>query len=522
MRVTPAARPRPTKRTSYQIDVIRPLGDFGVHNNSLVNLTRGINERVFYTDNKGSPPLRPTVPFELNTDGLKSFRISPWTMEQVVDSYTGSQHTRYLNAMNSIRTTPLSKRDARVSTFVKAEKINFSAKPDPAPRVIQPRDPRFNVVFAKYIKPLEPLLYKALGKLYKYPAVAKGFNAVETGEIVAKKWALFRDPVCVGLDASRFDQHVSVEALKFTHTIYRRFIKNREFNNLLQMMYTNHGVGTAKDGRIKYTVRGCRMSGDMDTALGNCLLMVLMTRDLCLKLSIPHELFNNGDDCIVIFDREHLHRFNSAVKGYFAQLGFSMKVENPVYTLERIEFCQTQPVFDGSKWRMVRLISSISKDCATVINWEQLSGWWAAVGQSGLAVLSGMPVYTSFYKWLARIGDANQRCNKHPLWKNEGLEWYRMGMDLSKETTITDAARLSFHAAFGISPPMQEALEGVYDALGKPSGLSAVEEVRVEQRYTKDAFLPDNTWDKAMSMGAYTNPWAYFLEAGSGVCDTEE
>lgn len=467
--IRPADRPRPVRRVSYQIDAIRPLADYGVHNNSLKNLVRGINERVFFIDNKGTKPTKPLVgSFDAIKDDLKAFRVVPWTMEQVVASYTGSQRTRYENAMNSIYEKPFNRNDARVSTFIKAEKINFTAKPDPAPRVIQPRDPRFNICFAKFVKPLEPMLYKALGRLYKHPCIAKGFNAFQTGEIVANKWKMFRDPVCVGLDASRFDQHVSVAALKFTHKIYKRFVRDPEFDRLLQLMYVNKGRGTAKDGVVKYKVTGCRMSGDMDTALGNCVLMVMMTRALCLELSIPHELMDNGDDCIVIFDKEHLSKFQAAVKPYFRQLGFSMKVEDPVFKLEHIEFCQTQPVYDGTQWRMVRQITSIAKDLCSVISWDQLPLWWDAIGTCGLALAGGIPILHSFYKWLCRIGTRGSNVDKHPLFKC-GMVYLSLGMDSSNKQ-ITSEGRLSFASAFGISPEMQVALENAYDHLGSPVG----------------------------------------------------
>nr|CAR85737.2 RNA-dependent RNA polymerase [Tobacco bushy top virus] len=471
IRVLRAARPRPVERVSYQIDVVRPCADFGVHNNSLNNLIRGVNERVFYTDHKRKEPRRPSAGSfdKIDTSEIRAFRVQPWTLEEVVNSYSGSQKVRYGQAVESLAVTPLSRNDARVKTFVKAEKINFTAKPDPAPRVIQPRDPRFNACFAKYTKPLEPLLYKQLGKLYQFPCIAKGFNAVETGEIIAKKWKCFGDPVCVGLDASRFDQHVSCDALRFTHSIYKRFVKGREVNKLLSWMYRNHALGSAKDGFVKYEVEGCRMSGDMDTALGNCVLMVMMTRQLCKNLSIPHELMNNGDDCIVIFDRRHLTTFRNAVEPFFQELGFTMKVEEPVYHLERVDFCQTRPVYDGKKWRMVRHISSIAKDCCSVIDWEQLPAWWNAIGECGIAVAGGIPIHNSFLRWLLRSGESNPDLLKHGAWKNEGLAWYRMGMDLSHERHVSDEARASFHTAFGIEPSMQVALEQIYDSLPAPT-----------------------------------------------------
>nr|UVK78466.1 MAG: RNA-dependent RNA polymerase [Picris umbravirus 1] len=503
MRVKLAARPRAVGRTSYFINAVRPRADFGVHNNSLNNLVRGINERVFFTDNKGTLPLTPLAGAfqQIDTSCLKSFRVQPWTMEQVVDSYTGRHRTRYQQAMESIYANPLTKRDARVATFIKAEKVNFTVKPDPAPRVIQPRDPRFNISIAKFIKPLEPLLYKQLGKLYRYPCVAKGFNALQTGEIIAKKWSLFRRPVCVGLDASRFDQHVSVEALRFTHSVYRRFIKNEEFHRLLDMMYVNRGIGTAKDGIVLYRVHGNRMSGDMDTALGNCVLMVLMTRQLCVNLNIPHELMDNGDDCVVIFEEEHLERFNGAVRGYFADLGFTMKVEPPVRTLEKLEFCQTQPVFDGSQWRMVRQVTSIAKDLNSVIQWEQLPLWWRAIGECGLALTGGIPVFDAFYKWLLRAsGPEIGGIKGHPLYRC-GMTNLAKGMDMS-EHVITTEARMSFATAFGIVPSMQIAIENTYLTLGVPGKAKKAPVLRDEQYLFNHWFEPEK-YLSALS----SHPW---------------
>jgi hypothetical protein len=464
------ARPRPVERVSYHIDAPGPQAVFGVHNNSQVNLVRGINERVFYTTNKGTLPKRP-IPgafdnLEFSSD-LKGFKVHPWTLDRVVESYSGRQQLRYAQARESVMTQPLDlKRDARVATFIKAEKINFTAKPDPAPRVIQPRDPRFNVCFAKYIKPMEHLIYKAMGQMYKYPCVAKGFNASQTGEILAKKWQLFDKPACVGLDASRFDQHVSVDALRWTHSIYKKFCKDPEFCKILGAMYINKGYGNAKDGRVKYKVKGCRMSGDMDTALGNCVLMVGITYSLCQTLNIKHELFDNGDDCIVIMESSDVDRFNAAVDDWYGSLGFTMKVEAPVYQLERIEFCQTHPIFDGYTWRMVRNIVALSKDMTSVINWEQLSTWWRAIGECGKALTYGIPVFEAFYKWLCRIGKQGVGIERHPLYRC-GMVNLASGM-VYRDTVISAEARLSFAAAFGISPDMQVALELMYETLNAP------------------------------------------------------
>lgn len=80
--------------------------------------------------------------------------------------YLGRKRTIYQKAVDSLTERPLSRKDGYLSTFLKAEKINFSKKPDPAPRVIQPRPPRYNAVVGVYLKPLEHPVYRALGKMH--------------------------------------------------------------------------------------------------------------------------------------------------------------------------------------------------------------------------------------------------------------------------------------------------------------------------------------------------------------------
>lgn len=460
---------RSADRASIQLVLSGPKHRYGVHNNSLNNLKRGLNERVFYRDNKGTPPRPPVAgmfdtllaPFE---EEVRSVAVPPVALEEVPKHYSGKKHIRYQNALLSLLDQPLCKRDARVSTFVKAEKINFEAKKDPAPRVIQPRDPRFACTFARHILPMEKVIYGALNGLYGNCCVAKGINAFQTGELIHYKWNQFKDPVAISLDASRFDQHVSVDALTWTHKIYKRFHAREgmaEFSRLLDMMYVNKGFASAKDGCIKYTKKGGRMSGDMDTALGNCLLMVAMTFSLAKSLGIRHELIDNGDDCTVIMEREHMAPFLRAVPEFYGNLGFDMKVESICDELERLEFCQTSPVYDGKCWRMVRGLAALRKDTVSLMPHHQFRDWLSSVSQCGLALTYGLPVYQSFYKMLARFGSGRV------FEQHSGMAYMAKGLaPQSGMSPITAEARVSFQAAFGIPVDMQEALETYFDQVG--------------------------------------------------------
>jgi hypothetical protein len=49
--------------------------------------------------------------------------------------------------------------------------------------------------------------------------------------------------------------------------------RSKELAELLKWQLQNKGFARTIDGLIKYSVEGCRMSGDMNTALGNCTIM---------------------------------------------------------------------------------------------------------------------------------------------------------------------------------------------------------------------------------------------------------
>lgn len=462
------SRPRDPQRWAFVLDAPRPEICYSVHNNSLNNLLRGLNERVFYTDNNCTPSIKPLEggfnALDVFTREFKPFRSDVWSLEKFVESFVGSRRSRYQRAVDSLALMPLTDRDARVSTFVKCEKINFSAKTDPAPRVIQPRDPRFNASIGRFVKPMEHLIYRQLGKLYSGPVIAKGFDIYQLGDMFHTKWQLFKAPCAVGLDASRFDQHCSVEALKWTHSIYHKFCDDEEFKSLLNMLLVNRGHASAKDGFVKYVIEGCRMSGDMDTALGNCLLMTAMTYSLCKTLGINHEVMNNGDDMVVIMESGDLEQFLQEVPGWFESLGFKMKVEPPVYELEEIEFCQMHPVFDGEEWRMVRNLSALSKDLMCSSAPEQISSWIRAVGQGGLSLYEGLPVYDAFYRWLSKFGKVKHKAHKHVNFTSSGMAIW-MPKRKRIHYGIKPEARASFTRAFKMEFPQQFTLEWVYGQL---------------------------------------------------------
>jgi hypothetical protein len=395
--------------------------------------------------------------------------------------YQGRKRTIYAEAARSLATKSVCRKDASLKTFVKAEKINFTSKGDPAPRVIQPRDPRYNVEVGRYLKPLEPKIYKAVEKIFGDVTIFKGLNAQDSARKMYHKWRRYSKPVAIGLDASRFDQHVSKQALEWEHSCYTGcFSDSSELSKLLQWQIQNRGVGYVSDGKVKYSVEGCRMSGDMNTALGNCVIMCGLVRAYCHSVGLDKfSLANNGDDCVVIIETSDLQRFSTGLDEWFLEMGFNMKVEKPVYEFEQIEFCQTHPVrvedlFVPSlghgvpQFVMCRSAPvALAKDCMSIKHLDSRSVYekqLTAVGECGMALTGGIPIFQSFYQGMLRAGRGQHFKNVDQVYMaNSGKEMLRAGMK-RQAGPISAETRFSFWLAFGITPDQQVELEQYYDS----------------------------------------------------------
>lgn len=440
--------------------------NLNTHNNSVANLLRGVGERVLYTDRQLTKCVLPkTGVFESRLAALKRTvvrsvgRQSPVTRDQFVEYYKGPRRQTYERAVASLALKPICSRDARLKTFVKAEKINFTIKPDPAPRVIQPREPRFNVEVGKYLRPIEHKVYDAIDDLFHSPTIMSKYNSVQSARILKAKFDTVPDCAVVGLDASRFDQHCSQQALKFEHSIYNEIFCSAELSRLLKEQLVNIGVAKGNDGWFKYKKKGSRMSGDMNTSLGNKLLMCLMCKAFLDSLRVKFEFANNGDDCLVFIQRKHLHLLKSLDR-YFLDFGFKMKCEAAVYNFEQVEFCQCKPLRSNGLWRMVRNVRTcLAKDCASVNLGHDITlfrRWLKDVADCGLAFTADVPVLGAFYNMLSRFGLEGRYENVESVYSC--YKTMSSGVHL-QHSTPDDEGRFSFWVGTGISPDNQLVIE---------------------------------------------------------------
>jgi hypothetical protein len=455
---------------SWILSGISPRNRHFYYNDSLQNLLVGVRYRVLgrLVDGEFVEPNRPAAGVVMarlrgyRNELLALIPSTPvWSYQRFVDSYNGRKKEMYAKAVESLKVEPINPGDARLTAFIKREKIKSSV-----PRIIQPRTPRYNVEVGRYLKPSEAPLYKAIQGLFGgSPTVAKGMNAVDVADVIWNKWTRFKDPVAVGFDAIRFDLHVSRDALAVEHGFWNSYWGSPELREWLSWQLNNRVTARARDGGVKYNVDGGRMSGDMNTSSGNVFLMCGMVYSYMKHINVDLELVNNGDDCVIICERADANRVTRDIEGWFLQLGFPIEVEPIVDEFERIVFCQMHPVktADGRYIMVRRLEAVLEKDPMSIVNANApyLVGAWAkSVGLAGSSFSGGIPVLQSLYGALARAP-----VGKRKLFDvGEGLGVMSRGL-LARKSEITHETRYSYYLGTGLLPYEQEQLERYFDRL---------------------------------------------------------
>ena len=457
----------PKARKYVQLDGLSPNFQLGIYNGDINTLACGLLERMFFCKVKGEFVSPPQVSSKTIASTLNYFRSAVLkrcgrpprlTLEEVVETYTGRKRTTYQNALNSLAVDPVKRKDARSKAFVKVEKGVLGK----APRPIQPRDPRYNLVVAKYIKPLEPAIFKAIARVFgDGPTVMKGYNVRQIGGIIRGKWESFRKPCGIGIDAVKFDMHVCLEMLEYEHGFYTNVYSQAELKKLLKWQIHNRGIGYCSNGKLRYQVKGRRFSGDMNTSLGNCIIMCALVHAYSKHKGIHTKLINNGDDCVVFMESGDADAFMVGFTAWFMQFGFRMTVEKPVYEIEHIEFCQMHPIWTPSGYVMVRNVDkSLAKDSMALVsvnNEKSARTWLKAIGQCGASAAPGIPILQEFYQLFDRQSNRTSKIMNSAQMLG-GFFMLSRGMEQCTRV-IDPGTRVSFMTAFGYTPDEQRAYE---------------------------------------------------------------
>ncbi len=381
--------------------------------------------------------------------------------------YSGAKRLKYEQATDEYLAGCSKLSDSHLTGMVKWEKNRPKpSKPNPDPRMVHFPNPRYMIQLARLLRPIEIMIYIMRGDGKLFPSskpIIKGLNSWDQAQAIYGKWLKFEDPVCLGIDCSRYDKHIKVEHLRMERYLYSCANSDPELYRLITAQFKS--VAKTRNG-LKYKIKGKRASGHYNTGVGNSILMLLFIVSSLHRSEIRYELGVNGDDAFVITNRGDMNRVKELLSFWFIKFGMTLAVESEATCFEQIEFCQSRPVCIGGRWRLIRDPFKVMS-CATSNakyhedNYKLRTKLLAAVGQAELALCDGVPVLQEYALALIR--------NSHgaiPLEFNEADNiWHRVrrevGVDLAsvQARPIDDDTRDSFNRAFGISPSQQASME---------------------------------------------------------------
>jgi hypothetical protein len=314
---------------------------------------------------------------------------------------------------------------------------------------------------------------------YPDKVVAKGMTLLEKGSAIMNKLSYWG--CAISVDASRFDLHVSREVLEIEHTLYKiLYACDDKLCRLLKMQLTNKCYGRAMDGQVRYTVEGRRMSGDMNTSLGNILISVFLATSVLVSNGVKGDMLVDGDD-VLLFCNPCDNWIAKEIPKTYKELGFRAKVEKPTCVLEDVEFCSARPIrVNHAQAVLVRPYEAMEKDAMTLSasTEKEAQRWAKSVGKAGLRLYSFLPVWTAYYGAYARLACKETRSNQ---WTDS---WYHHMVMEGPNVYAYDETlcRVSFARAFGVQPDLQAALEEYYGTItyGAPCDSAVALGVRVQ------------------------------------------
>lgn len=445
---------------AFSGQVIRPFA------RGVENVVSGMKERVFFVDAKGTT--RP--PCVRSHEETRAYveRVSKCigactrvAGAEFIATRSGSKRKMYERARLNLSERPRTLREmAELSYFVKYESTVHSKVQ--VPRIISPRSFEFNYLLGRYMRPIEHQVFDALSHLFcGVPVVAKGLTQQQKGQLIHEK---MQGRVGVGLDASRFDQTISAQLLKMEHSLYEAlFPGDRLLASLLKCQLNNSGRAICHDGIVKARMGDMRCSGDQNTSLGNCIISCFLARKYFDEHGIDGDVINDGDDLVMFVKPEDLHKLDN-VADWYLSWGLRMKVEEPAYVTEQVEFCQSKPVWTLDGYVLVRnprkCLNTDYCGSHKVETHEKFLVHLRSVGLCGLSMAAGIPILQTWYE----MGVKNGKTGK--LIETElGGKFYQMKLQvraghLPRSKPVDPRTRESFWLAFGVEPSTQLAIEG--------------------------------------------------------------
>ncbi|APG76383.1 hypothetical protein 3 [Hubei tombus-like virus 14] len=337
---------------------------------------------------------------QVNSAEWKQFRKVLRELSDEVGSVPKATPTTVVNHRNSMKKRRFGKgmeiylregvaaKHSYITMMPKLEFYDSEKIPLKEDRGIQYRSPVYNAALARHLHHVEEQLYKTIKNVDGTPVFAKGYSPMERALIIDAMASRFKEPMFLLADHHRFDAHVNGPLLDEEHRFYLRCRRwNLELRQLLEWQKKNKGVS---HGGGRYRMRAKRMSGDLNTSLGNSVINYGVLKAFCKHFNIDASMFIDGDDSIMIMEKQHL----PDLVAFAEKFGLVTEVE-VVHDIRHAEFCQSRiiylekgPIMVRNPWKIMDCMCKSPRKLRP----EQARGVLAATALCELMQSPGVPV----------------------------------------------------------------------------------------------------------------------------------
>lgn len=471
-------------RAILKLEGKRWFFNMSVHSDCQHNELRSLGGRVLRQTPTTQRAVIPCLLYTAQEVALLLGCVSSIPAAELPYHFPPSKRKLYSREGQSVLDVPLSPRDWFVKAFVKCEKIQILEKRGD-PRMIQARSPRFNAVFGRYTRAIEHRLYEMRDPQSQRRMIAKGLNQYQRAQLLVTMHQSFEAPIAVSCDLSRFDMHVSVEQLKIVHWLYLQVIPSLEFQELLEKQLRNQG---RTSNGVRYQSEGGVMSGDMTTALGNCLLLVIILMTLRRELQGNGmgrmEFVVDGDDHVIMVEKRDAGMLINRISEFFTEVGHELKVEGTTEDIREVEFCQTRPIRVRGEWVMMPNPRKVLATSFVVSrgHWHHIDKYLGTIWEARALLHAGMPCLGPLFHRLSQENMHRMHLTEGG-WRAifQGLDFNLrslVGRRLETESDVDVDARVDVAVAWNLSVPEQMEAEEMSVTL-PPKMVPAVKWTRV-------------------------------------------
>jgi hypothetical protein len=384
------------------------------------------------------------------------------TFDLLLKGKSGYARRRMRDGIYNLHARGVTRYDSLVTAMQKLELYEVDKIIGKEDRCIQYRSTTFNAALGRFTVPIEHALLNCVGDNKSgVPMCAKGRTVHERAVQLLLMSDMFRRPVYVSLDHSRFDAHVHKKLLKQEHKVYKKVHGyNPELCALLSKQLRNYGTTV---GGIKYVADGKRMSGDVTTSLGNTVLNSAMLRAWLSCSGVDGEVFLDGDDSVIVVEKDDLARL-LPVKEFMLKLGMTTVIEGITENISEVEFCQGRVAYGSNGPYFCRNVEAMIPKLMLSPERRGADTAFPIMRASILCALTGscsQPMLAPFARWLQK-NPGEARAAQADAYYNA---LYGMGVvveDVNYSEPNNDE-RMSFFKAWGITPDVQIAFEESVD-----------------------------------------------------------